>query len=139
MKPGYKQTEVGVIPDDWDVKEIGNMNFDISDGNYSSKYPKASDFRPIGVPFIRANNIRNLTIIDEDMRFISAEQHEELQKGHLKANDILVTTRGEIGQLALVPEHHIESNINAQLVRINSSRAGVDHRFLVYVSHPGRS
>ena len=129
---GYKQTEVGVIPDEWDVKEIRNMNFDISDGNYSSKYPKSSDFRPIGIPFIRANNIRDLTVIDEDMRFISVEQHEELQKGHLKANDILVTTRGEIGQLALVPDHHIESNINAQLVRINSSRAGIDHRFLVY-------
>lgn len=132
VKPGYKQTEVGVIPEAWEVKPLRNLNFDISDGNYSSKYPKASDFRPIGVPFIRANNIRNMTVVDDDMRFISNEQHEDLQKGHLKAHDLLITTRGEIGQLALVPDRHVDSNINAQLVRINTSSTGVDHRFLAY-------
>jgi type I restriction enzyme S subunit len=73
-----------------------------------------------------------MTVVDEDMRFISKAQHQELQKGHLKANDILITTRGDIGQLALVPEHHVDSNINAQLVRISTTNTGVDHRFLVY-------
>ncbi len=24
MKPGYKQTEVGVIPEDWEVKRLGD-------------------------------------------------------------------------------------------------------------------
>ncbi len=132
MKGGYKNTEVGIIPEDWSVKTLNAINFDISDGNYSSKYPKASDFRPFGVPFIRANNIRNMTVIDDDMRFISPLQHQELQKGHLKKNDVLITTRGEIGQLALVPYHHIDSNINAQLVRINVSGTGVDHKYLIY-------
>ena len=132
MKPGYKQTEVGVIPAEWEVKPLRGINFDISDGNYSSKYPKASDFRHFGVPFIRANNIQGMTVVDDDMRFISSAQHQELQKGHLKANDLLITTRGDIGQLALVPERHIDANINAQLVRINAGNTGVDHRFLVY-------
>ena len=132
VKPGYKQTEVGVIPEEWEVRTLRDLSFDISDGNYSSKYPKASDFRSIGVPFIRANNIRNMTVADDDMRFISKVQHQDLQKGHLKANDVLITTRGEIGQVALVPESHIDSNINAQLVRINSGRTSVDHQFLAY-------
>ena len=132
IKPGYKRTEVGVIPEEWEVRDIRSMNFDISDGNYSSKYPKSSDFRSIGIPFIRANNIRDLTVIDDDLRFISVAQHQELQKGHLKANDILITTRGEIGQLAIVPNRHINSNIKAQLVRINCSQTEMDHRFLVY-------
>lgn len=25
IKPGYKQTEVGVIPEDWEVKQLGNL------------------------------------------------------------------------------------------------------------------
>ena len=25
MKPGYKQTEVGVIPEDWEVKPLGEL------------------------------------------------------------------------------------------------------------------
>jgi type I restriction enzyme S subunit len=128
----FKKTDLGLIPDDWEVKTIRQLGFDISDGNYSSKYPKGSDFRRNGVPFIRANNIRHMTVVDDDMRFISSELHQELQKGHLKAGDLLITTRGEIGQLALVPETHIGSNINAQIVRINPANTGVDHRFLAY-------
>ena len=25
MKPGYKQTEVGVIPEEWEVKRLGEV------------------------------------------------------------------------------------------------------------------
>ena len=133
VKPGYKQTEVGVIPEDWEVKTLKALNLDISDGNYSSKYPKASEFRVFGVPFIRANNVRNMSVVDDDLRYISESLHAELQKGHLKKNDILVTTRGEIGQIAFVPDRHIDSNINAQLVRINPSSSQFDHRFVGYL------
>lgn len=132
LKPGYKHTDLGVIPEDWDVYDLKSLRLDISDGNYSSKYPKASDFKSIGIPFIRANNISALTVLDWDMRFISTEQHKELSKGHLKKNDLLITTRGEIGQVAFVPDRHIDSNINAQIVRINSTGSPVTHKFLGY-------
>jgi type I restriction enzyme S subunit len=132
IRPGYKQTDMGIVPEECEVKTLKSLHFDISDGNYSSKYPKASDFRLIGVPFIRANNVRDMDIVDDDMRFISSDQHKELQKGHLKKNDILITTRGDIGQIALVPDRHIDSNINAQIVRINTDDQGVDHRFFAY-------
>lgn len=72
-------------------------------------------------------------VVDDDLRFISESLHAELQKGHLRKNDILVTTRGEIGQIAFVPDRHIGSNINAQLVRINPGRAQLDHRFLGFI------
>ena len=120
IKKGYKQTELGVIPEDWDLIVLKDLNFDISDGNYSSKYPKSNDFKLFGVPFIRANNINNLKVVDDDMRYISVSQHGELLKGHLKQGDILITTRGDIGQIAIVPPMHIDSNINAQIVRINT-------------------
>jgi len=36
VKPGYKQTEVGVIPDDWDVKKIGEITHSTSGGTPST-------------------------------------------------------------------------------------------------------
>ncbi|MBX9676133.1 MAG: restriction endonuclease subunit S [Methylotenera sp.] len=105
---------------EWQVRKFGNLDLDVSDGNYSSKYPSQSDFIKRGVPFLRANNLKFGTVIDEDMRFISSKQHSEITKGHLKKGDILLTTRGELGTVALVPERHIGSNINAQLVRVNT-------------------
>ena len=105
---------------EWKPTSFGALGLDVSDGNYSSKYPSQSDFVANGVPFLRANNLKFGTVSDDDMRFISKEQHSQITKGHLKQGDILITTRGELGTVALVPDRHIGSNINAQIVRINS-------------------
>ena len=104
----------------WEDACLGDLKLDISDGNYSAKYPKQSDFLDSGIPFLRANNLKKGTVSDDDMRYISIEQHNEITKGHLKKGDILLSTRGELGNVALVPNRHIGSNINAQLVRINT-------------------
>jgi type I restriction enzyme S subunit len=128
----FHHTELGVLPIDWKIRSIRELQFDISDGNYSSKYPRADEFKSIGVPFIRANNIKGLTITDDDMRFISEAKHSEITKGHLKDGDVLITNRGEIGNLAIVPTRHIGSNINAQIVRINTSGSEVSNRYFAY-------
>lgn len=60
----------------WPYAEIGETSIEISDGNYAEKYPKASDFVAAGVPFIRANNIRNGTVVADDLRYISEKKHE---------------------------------------------------------------
>ncbi|MCE9554400.1 MAG: restriction endonuclease subunit S [Planctomycetes bacterium] len=104
----------------WEIITFGKMGFDVSDGNYSSKYPRQSDFVSVGVPFLRANNLSRGSISDKDMKFISKKQHNQITKGHLKQGDILLSNRGQIGTVALVPDRHIGSNINAQLVRINT-------------------
>ena len=133
IKQGAMQTLL-TPKDDWEVKKLGDFGFDISDGNYSSKYPKSSEFKTIGIPFIRANNIKNNTVIESDMRFISKELHSQLTKGHLKKDDILITTRGEIGQIAIVPEKFINTNINAQIVRINTNQKLDKYYFAYYLT-----
>ena len=77
---GFHHTELGVLPVDWKIRSVRELQLDISDGNYSSKYPRADEFKSIGVPFIRANNIKGLTITDDDMRFISEKSILKLPK-----------------------------------------------------------
>nr|WP_272875265.1 restriction endonuclease subunit S [Turicibacter bilis] len=105
----------------------------ISDGNYSSKYPRADEMVSHGVPFIRANNLKNGTVIWEDMKYISSEKHEELQKGHLEEGDVLITVRGDIGKLSIVPRDFIDANINAQIALLRVyDRSKLDNKFLFY-------
>lgn len=101
---------------EYKLVKIKDLDIYISDGNYSSKYPRSEEFVKDGVPFIRANNIVNKTIIAEDMYFITMDKHEKLQKGHLKVNDILITTRGNLGNIAIVTKDYDNANINAQIV-----------------------
>lgn len=42
--------------------KIKDLDIYISDGNYSSKYPKSNEFIDNGVPFIRCNNFENNSI-----------------------------------------------------------------------------
>lgn len=49
---GYKQTEIGSIPLDWQLKELRDVCIKIQDGNYGAFYPKSSEFISYGVPFL---------------------------------------------------------------------------------------
>lgn len=99
----------------WEKKTLGELNIYISDGNYGELYPKSDEMKTSGIPFIRANNIKNLKLVWDDMKYIDIEHHKILLSGHLKTNDVLVTTRGDIGMLAYVTEEFNGSNINAQI------------------------
>ena len=112
--------------------KIGNSGIKIADGNYSSKYPRIDEFVSKGVPFIRANNFNNKTIVDDELYFITEQKHNTIIKGHLKKNDILITTRGNIGNVAIVPERHEGSNINAQIVLLRCNKDW-EPLFLLYV------
>jgi type I restriction enzyme, S subunit len=118
----------------WEMKPLGELGLHISDGNYSAKYPKVTDFVKEGVPFLRANNLKNLSVNDDDMRHIPTDLHNNvLLKGHVKVNDILITTRGNIGQVGIVPKRHDDSNINAQLVLLRTEGSEIHHHYLLSV------
>lgn len=100
---------------EWEVKLLSDINIYVSDGNYGEQYPKSGELKQHGVPFIRANNISGLSLTWADMRFIDHSLHETLTSGHLETNDILVTTRGDIGMVAYVDSEFHGANINAQI------------------------
>ena len=118
------------------IKELGIY---ISDGNYSSKYPRSEEFVEEGVPFIRGNNMVDYDITDEEMYYITPEKHALLLKGHIKAGDVLITTRGNIGQVAIVPKRHENSNINAQIVLLRTDSEKLYNRYLLWALQSNRS
>lgn len=114
-------SEETYLPEGWTYRKIEECGFDISDGNYSSKYPKYDEFVSSGVPFIRGTDFAGKYISTKNVLYITPEMHAELKKGHTKQGDILISTRGEIGKIAFVPDDLIDVNINSQLVRINGN------------------
>ena len=53
LKAGYKQTEVGVIPEDWDVKPIGDLQPFVTSGSRGW----AAFYSNHGASFIRITNL----------------------------------------------------------------------------------
>lgn len=112
---------------------IGDSTLFISDGNYSSKYPKKEEFIENGVPFVSSNNLKDGRIVWENMKYISPQQHATLKKGHLKNKDVLLVTRGNtIGATAFVTCRFAGANINAQLVLLRADNTVIDPAYLYF-------
>lgn len=101
LKPGYKQTEVGVIPEDWDVKKFEDVTRVITCGVASTpKYVNENQ----GYPFLSSTNIKAGKIIWNNFNFISSDLHNQLYKNNPpKFGDILYSRVGSIiGEAAIV-------------------------------------
>lgn len=73
----------------------------------------------LGVPFIRITNLKNDTILLDDVLYIKREIHENsLKRTKLNAGDILMSMAGTIGLTVIVPHFINEANINQAIARI---------------------
>ena len=107
VKAGYKQTALGVIPEDWDVlsiEELITKGFIEKplDGNHGNIHPKSGDFVDNGIPFVMANNVYSGFVDLNSCHFIRKEQADSLQKGFSITGDVLLTHKGTVGNVAIV-------------------------------------
>ena len=52
LKLGYKQTEVGVIPEDWKIQCLGDVAHIVGGGAFKSK-----DVQKVGVRWLKIANV----------------------------------------------------------------------------------
>jgi restriction endonuclease S subunit len=100
----------------WPKVEIGIAPIDIIDGDRGLNYPKKEDFSESGdCLFLNTSNVRENGFRFDQMEFITKQKDEALRKGKLKRNDVVLTTRGTVGNVALFDE-----SVRFEQVRINS-------------------
>ena len=100
----FKQTEVGMIPCDWELYELGQL-YNIT----SSKRVFQKDWTTAGIPFYRAREIAVMSTgkTPEEDLFITKEMFESYTKqyGRIKENDVLITGVGTLGKVYVVKQH----------------------------------
>jgi type I restriction enzyme S subunit len=102
IKTKFKQTEVGLIPEDWNCYQISdllknNMIIGHLDGNHGSLYPKASEFVNFGVPYVTANDFVSGRVEFKNVRFVTPERASKFQKGLAKNGDVLFAHNATVG------------------------------------------
>ena len=96
-------------------KTIGKL-FKLIDGDRGPNYPKKNDYQPHGYClFLSTKNVRKYGFDFNDKCFISEEKHQALRAGLLSRGDIVITTRGTLGNVASYDE-----SVPFDVVRINS-------------------
>lgn len=77
VKPGYKQTEVGVIPIDWQVKTIGELGY-ITSGESPSRFA----FDNGNIPYFKVDQLNNSTKYQEITPYKIKYEHP-VEKGSI--------------------------------------------------------
>jgi type I restriction enzyme, S subunit len=107
LKEGYKQTEVGIIPEDWDLLPCSDLSTLITVGiviRPTQYYVKN------GVSALRSANIREAGISDSEMVFISEKANAQLAKSQVREGDVLTVRTGYPGTSAVVTSKWAASN-----------------------------
>ena len=114
------------------TKKIKDLPITIIDGDRSSRYPKRSEFREQGVLFLNTTNIVQYRLDLTEANFVSPEKFDEMKKGRLQRFDIVMTTRGSIGKVALFDCDPPKGLINAQMLILRADDEIINRKFLFY-------
>jgi type I restriction enzyme S subunit len=139
VTPGYKQTEVGVIPEEWELLPFNALGA-VIDGDRGVNYPSDQEFSESGhCLFLNAGNVTKDGFRFGECAFITPEKDRKLSKGKLKRQDIVLTTRGTVGNFAYfdasIPFDNLRINSGMVILRSESSAIAPKFLYLLLQSH----
>ena len=117
------------------VYSINELDIDVLDGDRGKNYPKQNEFSDSGYClFLSAGNVTNKGFNFDVTSFISEEKDKILRGGKMQRGDIVITTRGTVGNVCYydesVPYKNIRINSGMLIVRCRES---IRSRFVYYV------
>jgi len=115
------ESELGEIPQGWKTGSLNEL-VEIIDGDRGTNYPSIEDMLDNGFClFLNAGNVTKIGFDFSETKFITKEKDEKLRKGKLKRNDIVLTSRGTVGNAAFYSEailfNHIRINSGMVIMR----------------------
>lgn len=132
VETGYKQTEVGVIPMDWNVIKLG-QNFSLKarigwQGLTTREYLDSGDYSLVtGTDFENGYINWDKCVFVEKLRF---DQDKNIQ---VKTSDVLVTKDGTIGKVAYIDYLPNPTTLNSGVFVVRPINNKIDSRFFYYV------
>ena len=125
----WKETEIGRIPNDWN---LGIFNQDLTvKGRIGWKGYKTSDLVESGPFVLGGTEIKSSIFLDlSNAQHLSREKYDESPDIILKDGDILLVTRGNLGEVGYYWSQYGEATINPSVVILNNFVG--DSKFLFY-------
>jgi len=140
VKPGYKQTELGVIPEDWDVEPLSKYVISHNAGVYKSKSLYGSGINIVGV-----GDIYNINKVSEQVfRHVPLSKEEKkiftLEEGDLIYGESSLVREG-IARTIYVDKLGQETAFAWHTRRYKIEREKLESKYLYYylASDAGRS
>ena len=120
----------------WHEVYLNECPIQIIDGDRGKNYPNGDDFSNDGYClFLNAKNVTTLGFLFDQTIFITEQKDRLLRKGKLCRNDVVLTTRGTVGNVAYysssVPFDNVR--INSGMVILRTDPSHIDSNFLYWL------
>ncbi len=120
---------------EWKFLTLKEAELEFIDGDRGVNYPKKSELLPEGdCVFLNTGNVRQNSFDFSNLDYITKEKDNLLRNGKLQRDDIVLTTRGTVGNVALysqeVPFSNIRINSGMVIIRVNRN---FWHPYFVYL------
>lgn len=135
LRPGYKQTELGVIPENWEIPRLeelgGGVTPPIKAGPFGSALTK-DQYVPDGFKVYGQEQVIRGDHTFGDY-FITSKKYRELESCAIQPGDILLSLVGTTGKLLEIPDDARPGVINPRLIRFSFDKSRVLPRFFRYL------
>lgn len=127
----FKDSPVGFIPINWEVKQIGEMVVKVGSG--ITPRGGSASYVDVGIPLIRSQNVHSDGLRLDDVSYITETQHAKMSGSQLKSFDVLLNITGaSIGRCYYLPPDFKEGNVNQHVCIIRLKQEVMDSVFLTF-------
>ena len=126
LRPGYKQTEVGAIPEDWDVVSVGDITRRHKQGFYTK-----DRYVENGIRLVRITDLMRSTIDFPSMPMLKLNP-TEYEQFRIAKDDFLFARSGAIGRYGIVKEDTV-AVFGSYIIRFVFRSAKISNEFFCFL------
>ena len=132
VKPGYKLTEVGVIPEDWEVKRLENISKVTSGKRLPSGYSLTTHVTDH--PYIRVTDMNQTGINTNDLMYVPDNAYPHICRYRIFKSDLYISVAGTLGIVGKIPDILDGANLTENADRITDITCSQDYLLSVLSS-----
>lgn len=141
-RPGYKETKVGWIPEEWKCTTLDGVKssdkWSITGGPFGSNL-KVSDYTDQGVRVIQLQDIGDGYFCDSSRIYTSTEKADELKSCNIYPGEIILSKMGDpVARACFMPDFEKRYLMASDGIRLKVDDAEWDRRFVLYLVNSDR-
>lgn len=129
MVKGYKKTEIGLLPQNWEVKTIGKISTPKARIGWQNL--RKEEYMESGLyMLITGTDFEDGRVNYSTCKFVSENRYEQDPNIQVKNGDVLVTKDGTLGKVAIIKGLNFKATLNAGVFVLGNLSSSINNEFL---------
>ncbi len=130
----FKETEIGEIPEEWEVVELGKI-CDIKGGKRLPLGHTLVDTKT-NHPYIRVVDFKDQGVDEQTLRYLTDKTFSEISRYTISSKDVYISIAGTIGLVGTIPENLDGANLTENAAKLCNLKSITNEYIASVISAP---